>query len=223
MTKAIDHNGVPRRLAWLVWDGHRARKEGSAGIAHRQRERLAASVTFARARSPFYATLYKGLPEGIDRLEALPVTTKEHLMGAFDDWVTDRTLKLAEARAFADDPDKVGEPFHDYTLATTSGTSGTKGIFLFDRPAMAVTNAVAFRMLTTWLDLWDFVRILLGGGRMAMVMAQGGHFASAVAAAGLQRKRRKGSMLVLSVHDPIPELVEPVSYTHLTLPTSDLV
>jgi phenylacetate-CoA ligase len=112
----------------------------------------------------------------------------------------------SEAQGFADDPARVGEKFHGYTLATTSGTSGSKGIFLFDRRAMNVTQAIAFRMLTTWLNFGDLLRIIAGSGRMAMVMAKGGHFASAVAAAAL-KARRKDKLLQLSVHDPVPELV----------------
>jgi phenylacetate-CoA ligase len=197
---------VSENLLGLVLDVRRAKREGEAGIARRQRERLGAMVAFARVNSPFYQKLYDGLPADAP-LEQLPVTSKKALMGAFDDWLTDRSVRFAEARVFANDPGTVGEPFRGYTLATTSGTSGTKGIFLFDRKAMAVTQAIAFRMLTSWLGFGDFLRIIAGRGRMAMVMAKGGHFASAVAAAGLQRRRRKGSMLVLSVHDPVPELV----------------
>lgn len=194
-------------LIGLVLDGRRARKEGPEGIARRQRERLRTMIAFARANSPFYRKLYADLPDGLDSLQLLPVTDKKKLMGAFDEWLTDRSVHLAEAQAFADDPAKVGEQFQGYTLATTSGTSGTKGIFLFDARAMAVTQAIAFRMLTSWLSFGDFLRIVAGGGRMAMIMAKGGHFASAVAAAALKKRRGK-SLLQLSVHDPVPELVK---------------
>jgi len=193
-------------LLGLVLDNRRAKKDGPEGIARRQRERLAAMIAFARANSTFYKRLYADLPAGPVKLEHLPVTTKKQLMDEFDDWVTDRGVRFADAQAFADDPAKVGEKFGDYTLATTSGTSGTKGIFVYDDRAMAVTQSIAFRMLTSWLSFADFLRIIAGAGRMAMVMAKGGHFASAVAAAALKR-RRKEKLLQLSVHDPIPEIV----------------
>ncbi len=193
-------------LLGLVVDVRRAKKEGLEGIARRQRERLGAMIAFARAKSPLYERLYADVPEGAAGLEVLPVTDKKALMGAFDDWTTDRSVQLSEAQAFADDPNKIGEPFHGYTLATTSGTSGTKGIFLSDRHALAVTQAIAVRALTSWLSFGDFARIVAGGGRMAMVMAKGGHFASAVGAAGIKR-RLKDKLLQLSVHDPIPEIV----------------
>ncbi|HRD74393.1 MAG TPA: phenylacetate--CoA ligase family protein [Hyphomicrobiaceae bacterium] len=193
-------------LLGLVIDNRRARKEGAEGIVRRQRERLGAMVAFARANSPLYRRLYADIPEGPVRLENMPITTKKWLMSGFDDWVTDRTIRLSDAQAFAEDLKKVGEKFHGYTLATTSGTSGTKGIFVYDDRAMAVTQSIAFRMLTSWLSFGDFVKIIAGSGRMAMVMAKGGHFASAVAAAALKR-RRKNKLLQLSVHDPIREIV----------------
>lgn len=51
---------------------------------------------------------------------------------------------------------------------------------------------------------------------MAMVMAKDGHFASAVAAAGLIRRRRS-SVLQLSVHQPVPELVKALNDFHPVL------
>jgi len=195
----------------LVLDVRRARKEGSRGIERRQRERLAAMIEFARAKSPFYRRIYADLPAGPVALREMPITSKKWLMGAFDDWLTDRSVKLSEAQAFADDTDNVGEPFHGYSLATTSGTSGTKGIFLLDRHALAVTQAIALRMLTNWLNFGDFLKIIAGSGRMAMVMAKGGHFASAVAAVALKR-RRKDKLLQLFVHEPIPDLVAALNH-----------
>lgn len=193
-------------LLGLILDNRRAKREGPGGIARRQHERLGAMVAFARANSPFYRKLYADLPEGPLRLEHLPITTKKWLMGEFDSWVTNRSVTLADAQVFADDAAKVGEKFRGYTLATTSGTSGTKGIFVYDDHAMAVTQSIAARMLASWLSFGDLFKIIAGSGRMAMVMAKGGHFASAVAAAALKR-RRKDKLLQLSVHDPIPEIV----------------
>lgn len=190
----------------LAYDVYRARKEGEAGIVRRRLSRLQESVAHARAHSRFYGRHYRDLPPNVPELAALPVSTKKMLMGAFNEWVTDRAVTFDEAQAFADDTTKVGTLFHGHTLATTSGTTGTKGIFLLDARTMAVTQAIALRMLSTWLDAGDVLRIIAGRARMAMVMAKGGHFASAVAAAGLTRRRPAG-ILQLSVHQPVPELV----------------
>jgi phenylacetate-CoA ligase len=96
---------------WLARDARRAAREGSAGIARRQRERLAELVGYARERSPFYRELYDGLPERVEDPGLLPATDKKALMARFDDWVTDRGVTRAEVEAFVADPGLVGHRF----------------------------------------------------------------------------------------------------------------
>lgn len=178
-------------------------------VAGRQRARLAEMVAFARAHSPYYRDLYRDLPERVEDPTLLPVTSKRELMARFDDWATDREVTIDKARAFAENPDLIGERFLDkYTLDTTSGTTGTPGIFVLDDPSMAVTKAMALRTLRAWLGFGDLVRILVRGQQMAMTIASGSHSATAVAAARL-RKSASGRkrVLALSVHMPLPEMV----------------
>ena len=109
----------------------------------------------------------------------------------------------------AENPDLIGEQFLGrHTLATTSGTTGTPGIFVLDDRSMAVASAMALRMLRAWLGLGDLVRIVASGGRMAMTIAPGSHSATAVAAARF-RKSASGQkrILTLSVHAPLSEMV----------------
>lgn len=193
----------------LLLDARRAMKQGPAAIAERQRMRLNEAVKHARAHSRYYRELYSELPDQIEDVTQLPVTSKKDLMAQFDSWVTDSEATIEKARAFADRADLIGERFlNRYTLSTTSGTTGTRGIFLLDDRTMAVTQAVAYRMLSSWLGFGDFMKILSGGGRTSMVMATGGHFASAVAAARLRKGRAAKTVQVLSVHMPMAELVE---------------
>ncbi len=197
-------------ILWLLRDAHQARKQGLAAVAERQRTRLAEMVTFARTHSPYYRELYQGLPEYVTDPTLLPVTSKKALMPRFNDWVTDRAVTLEQVRAFVGDPTLIGELFLDnYTVVTTSGTTGTRGIFLLDERTLAVTNALALRMLSSWLTTGDLVKIVARGGRLAMVNATGGHFASATAAARLRKssKLRAKLIQVFSVHTPLPELV----------------
>ncbi|MGW3353180.1 phenylacetate--CoA ligase family protein [Nonomuraea rubra] len=190
----------------LLADARRAKKGGEQAMAARQRARLAGLVAWARTRSPYYRHLYRDLPAGLADLTRLPVTRKSELMAAFDDWVTDPTVTFTAARAFADDPARIGEPFAGrYTLSTTSGTTGTHGIFLQDARAGAVTGAMMARALLSWLNVRDVARIARGGGRMALVVAEGGHFASTVAAARLRGHRK---VAAFSVQQPLAELVE---------------
>lgn len=193
----------------LLFDARRAHKQGIEGLLRRQRDRLAEIVAHARLRSGYYREIYHGLPDRVTDPTLLPVTSKEQLMPRFNDWVTDPAITLTQARAFIDDPALIGEKFLGrYTLLTTSGTTGTHGIFLLDRDSLAVTTALSARMLGTWLSPQAVVRIAAHGGRIAMINAAGGHFASTVAAAALRKNPLRRSRIgVFSVHLPLPELV----------------
>lgn len=192
---------------WLIRDARRAMRQGERAIAERQRARLGEMIAYVRSRSPFFRERYERLPERVEDVKQLPVTSKRELMAHFDEWCTDREVTLQKAQAFVDDPQRIGEQFlGKYTALTTSGTTGTRGIFVLDERTMAITNAIALRMLGSWLSAKGIIRILLGRARMAMVMATGGHFASAVAAARLLARRGK-RLEALSVHSPLPELV----------------
>ena len=172
----------------LLFDTRTALKQGQTAIKHRQQARLAEMVAYARANSPYYRDLYQNLPPDVMDPKHLPVTNKQMLMARFDDWTCDRAVTLEQARAFVNNPDLIGERLLGrYTLVTTSGTTGTRGI---DR-SFTVTSALALRMLSSWLTPKDVLRLLAGGGRMAMVNAMGGHFASAVAATRLRKEHNK--------------------------------
>jgi phenylacetate-coenzyme A ligase PaaK-like adenylate-forming protein len=132
----------------LLWDARSARKHGPSAVAQRQRARLAEMVTYARARSPYYHELYQSLPEQVDDPKQLPITDKKKLMVRFDDWMTDREVTVEKVRAFINNLDLIGEKFlGKYTVATTSGTTGTPGIFLMDDRAFTMTNVLVLRML----------------------------------------------------------------------------
>lgn len=193
----------------LLRDARAAHRQGREVIARRRHERFADMVALARARSPFYRRLYQPLPEHVTDPVLLPVTSKTELMRHFDDWVTDRAVTLSAARAFVEDPALVGEKFLGrYTVGTTSGTTGTRGIFLLDERSLAVTTALLARLLGAWLTPADLLRIVARGGRVAMVNATGGHYASAAAAAALRKNRLGRSRVgVFGVHTPMAQLV----------------
>lgn len=198
---------MTEHVVGLIWDAWRARKKGVGAIAQRQRARLADMVAHARANSPYYRELYRELPDRVESAQQLPVTDKKVLMERFDEWCTDRAVTLKAAEALVDDPSRIGEWFlGKYTVMTTSGTTGRRGIFVVDDHTMAVVTAMMLRWIGDWLGPRDFLKIIARRGRMAMIMATGGHFASAVAASRL--KKRRGSRLeVLSAHMPMSELV----------------
>ena len=197
-------------LLGLILDAHRARKQGPQAMAQRQRARLAEMLAFARASSPYYRELYQRLPERVEDPSLMPVTDKKRLMARFDDWVTDRDVTIEKVRTFIANPDLIGRRFLDkYLLATTSGTTGTPGIFLLDDRWWAVNLALSARMMTTWLTAGDFIKIFARGMRTATPIATGGHFIQFVST---QRQQKAGSRhaqthRIFSVHRPLPELV----------------
>lgn len=116
---------IPRILrgrAVLRRHEHWSREE----LEQHQQRALADLLRFAREHSPFYARFHRGLE---DRpLAALPVLTKACLMDAFDEVVTDRTLKLDAVQQHV--AALRGDELFDarYWVAATSGSSGRRTI-----------------------------------------------------------------------------------------------
>ena len=193
----------------LLLDVRTAGRSANAILA-RQRARFADIVAFARANSPYYRELYGELPAQVADSTQLPTTDKKTLMARFDEWATDREVTLDKARAFASNPDLIGERFLGrHILATTSGTTGTPGIFIIDDGAMRVTSALFLRMGRSWLGFGDVARIVAGGRRLAMVADIGHHSATSVAAARLVKSlARRRRLLLLSVRTPLPQMVQ---------------
>ena len=192
----------------LLLDARRARKRGPEAVAARQRARLAAIVSHARAHSRYYADLYAGLSDRVEDAALLPVTNKRTLMARFDEWVTDPAVRLDPVRALIGDPTLVGTSFLGrYTALTTSGTTGVPGVFLWDQRTMTVVSVLAIRMLREWLSANDVLRIVKGGGRMTLICATGGHYAEAVAGARMREQRGEDKVQLLPTHAPLGEMV----------------
>lgn len=197
-------------LLGVALDVQRATRQGREALERRQQDRLADLVAYARAHSPFYRQLYKDLRDDVRDPTQLPVTNKSALMAHFDEWVTDRAVTRGLVDDFVADPSRIGSSFLGrYTVATTSGTTSERGIFVMDDHSMTVTKALALRMLRDWLSMRDVGRLLKRGARLTMINATGGHFASAIAGARLLRggSRRARRVQVLSVATPLDGLV----------------
>ncbi len=190
----------------LLRDVRRVRKQGLDAIKQRQRERLADIVSFARVHSPYYRELYQGLPERVENPILLPVTDKKKLMARFDDWVTDREITLEKARPFVENSDLFGKQFlGQYLVITTSGTTGTHGIFLIDKPSLSVVGPLFLSMLSSWLNARDMIRIIVGA-HISSIFATGTPLATGVGIARFSKRLGK-SFQAFSVHAPLPELV----------------
>jgi phenylacetate-CoA ligase len=112
-----------------------------------QRRRLRATVRHAIAHSPYYRRVIGDVGKGDVRLHELPILTKTTLMAEFDRIVTDRRLHLADAeRHLAGE--RAGEPLlGEYRVVASGGTTGLRGVVVYDQPAWEVAVASILRLL----------------------------------------------------------------------------
>src|SRR5215208_2519790 len=99
-------------------------EEHQGRALHRMRE-------YAYARSLFYKRFHKGFTD--QPLGDLPILTKEKVMEHFDELVTDPTIRLADVEAHLATLSGGDELFDGrYRLASTSRSTGRRGLFLWD-------------------------------------------------------------------------------------------
>lgn len=201
----------PLGLAPVARDLWRAQRAGRAGVQRRQSRRLAALVTFARGRSRFYRRHYADLPQDGPALTDLPPTDKTMLMDAFDEWVTDERVSRADVEAFVAEPERIGCPYRDgLFVCETSGTTGHPGLFLHDRRAITVCQALTLiRVDLGRMSIADWAGAARRSFRWAAVLGTGAHFGGAGWVEFQRRSRApwSGGFRVFSIQQPTPALV----------------
>ena len=133
---------APRLIEQLGWPADR--------LAEHRALRLRELVRIATERSPWYRKRLSGVD--IDRLDEtalaeLPVLTKAELMEHFDDIVTDSRLTLAGLEAHLSTVETGSYLLGRYTAITSGGSSGTRGVFVYDWHSFAVFWLTCFRTL----------------------------------------------------------------------------
>lgn len=118
---------VLRRRRLLQNQERRSRQE----LRRRQTDALADLRRFALDRSSFYRRFHRGRETA--PLVDLPVLTKSELMGSFDELVTDDTISLGAVREFLDHLQGYQLFRGRYWVARTSGSTGSPGIFIWNR------------------------------------------------------------------------------------------
>jgi phenylacetate-CoA ligase len=112
-----------------------------------QRERLCKIVQHAVANSPYYRQAIGDVGNGDIPLHELPILTKTTLMAQFDRIVTDRRLRLADAERHLVS-ERAGEPlFGEYRIVASGGTTGERGVVVYDQPAWEVAVASVLRLM----------------------------------------------------------------------------
>ncbi len=166
---------APQMIERLDWSADRL-------AAHRQ-QKLRAIIAHAVVGSPWHRERLAGvdlLRLDEDTLRGLPTMTKGDLMGNFDWIASDPRLSLARVNAHFETVEENGYLFDRYTAITSGGSSGERGVFLYDWAGWATAWLGCFRYLlrATQSDPELAARPV----KIAWVMA--GHFTHATAALG---------------------------------------
>ncbi len=138
---------APEMMARLDWDAERLH-------AHRT-EALRMLVRIAVDRSPWHRKrLAEVCPERLEvgDLPALPVMTKADVMANFDEVVTDDRLTLAAVEEYLTEAATRGYLLDEYTPAATGGSTGRRGVSVYDRHGFAAGFLAGWRWLLRDLE-----------------------------------------------------------------------
>ncbi len=136
---------APEAVSRLAWSRERVREE--------QVQRLRKVVAHAQQFSPYYREKLEGVDAAtltLEDLPSLPVLTKADVMENWDRLVTDPRLRLADVTAHLARL-KAGAETNPYYLekyyaSATGGSSGKRGLFLWDWETFVVTANITGRM-----------------------------------------------------------------------------
>jgi phenylacetate-CoA ligase len=162
-----------------------------------QRERLQQLARHAAERSPFWR---RRVPAGRFELSDLPPTSKTDLMESFDELVTDPRLRLDDLLAHLGRIERDELYLDEYRVMTSSGSSGRKAVFVYDRAGWRCLLSMFLRR-SDWTGAkprLPRLRLAMLGGASATHMSRRGAESLDV---GVHR------MLGLSVTAPLPDLV----------------
>jgi len=200
-------SGAWSHPAWELWLGVPARL---IDVIRRADQRFSSLLEYARNATRLYGELYRDLPPPSQlRLTDLPILTKSMLMADVAASCADPDITNTALDGFLSDG-KPGELFRDrYAVWTTSGTTGTPGIFLHDRAALAVYDALELIRFRGEGNAAGVAANLFKNDRYAMVAATGGHFAGV---STIERLRASYPWLAnrlrcISLLQPLPRLV----------------
>ncbi len=136
--------GLPELIAHLDWSREQIEAE--------QTQRLRALLAYAKAHSPYQAERLKDIDSAdftLKDLPSIPPITKAEIMEHWDDLVTDPALTKAKANAHLAalrDDHETNPYFADkYYLSATGGSSGHRGLFIWDEDLFMATAGIQYR------------------------------------------------------------------------------
>lgn len=166
-----------------------------------RQHRLNRLVRHAASNAPWHRARLTGLP-GIGTpvsLPALPTMDKQSMMANFDDAVCDPRLTLASLAQHTADLSRDELLAGEFRILATSGTSGIKAYFCFDRSAWRANMSYATRCASSVgfmprLPRWKIAQLTAGGPLHAT------HRLARTVDLGIHRT------LLLKVADPVDSL-----------------
>ncbi len=114
-------------------------------LEQHQQASLERLVTHAREKSPFYGRALSGIAERGVRLEELPTLDKRTMMDNWDDIVTDRRLRIAQAEYYIEHTKRDDHHLGEYRICATAGSTGRKGVFAWNRREWSTALATVLR------------------------------------------------------------------------------
>jgi putative adenylate-forming enzyme len=188
------------RVAWQRHLQERSCRWTRPQLERHQAARLAALRRFAADRSPFYRSFHRGLQ---DRpLADLPILSKATLMQNFDRIVTDPRVRLADAERHLREPAGADLFLDRYVVLATSGSTGRRGVFLFD-PGEWIAAIAAITRPIAWSGA---AASLLRPPRAALIAsATPWHYSARI---GRSLSTRLLPTLRLDAAEPLPALVQ---------------
>ena len=136
---------APQAVQRLDWDRQQ--------VVENQRQGLRRVVAHARTTSPYYAArldAVDALGLELENLSSLPILTKDLVMQHWDDIVTDPRLSLDGVIQHLQELRKGDKAnpylFDTYYAAATGGSSGKRGVFLWDWESFVVTANITNRL-----------------------------------------------------------------------------
>lgn len=172
-----------------------------------QQSRLQALVAYVRENSPYFSELYKGLDE-TPSLSDLPITNKSAMMANLNHWLTDQSITKSKIDYFMSDLSNVGKKLDGkYLVYSTSGSSGTPCIVLYDETAINVSSAIG--VLRSYARKEDMTAFLNSGKKTIALFADDGFYLGCGSVKYHLRKMpwKKNKMKTCDVRKPISEIV----------------
>jgi phenylacetate-CoA ligase len=163
-----------------------------------QAGRLREIIRYAVAHSPYYHRVIGDIGTGKIDLQQLPVLTKATLMTEFDQIVTDRRLRLVDAEEHLAGEKAAEAMFGEYRIVGSGGTSGRRGVVVYDQSAWDIAVAGLLRLLAIQ-EVPESARVLGIGAPTPL------HMTNRLFA---ELRTRRNDVPQLAVTTPLSEMVD---------------